>query len=107
MDSRRGVHDMGGLDASPIDTSTHEFEPWEKKIDAVRSLLAARDYICVDELRRTIEAIGPGVYDKLNYYERWTAAITRLLQEKGVITTDELGRMMAAVEQEWQEARKS
>ena len=69
--------------------------------------MSEQKYFSVDELRRAIETLGPGVYDNLNYYERWTAAVTRLLQEKGVITTDELGRMMATVEREWREVRKS
>jgi hypothetical protein len=107
MTHKRAVHDMGGLEAGPVDAAGHDHARWEKKIDAIRNLLSQQNYFGVDELRRAIEALGPGVYDDLNYYERWTAAVTRLLQEKGVITTDELGRMMAAVEQEWQEVRKS
>ncbi|MBO42386.1 MAG: ScnB-like protein [Rhodospirillaceae bacterium] len=98
---------MGGLEAGSVDANDHNHAPWEKKIDAIRNLLSKQNYFSVDELRRAIETLGPGVYDNLNYYERWTAAVTRLLQEKGVITTDELGRMMATVEREWREVRKS
>ena len=107
MAHQRAVHDMGGLEASSVDANDHNHAPWEKKIDAIRNLLSEQNYFSVDELRRAIETLGPGVYDNLNYYERWTAAVTRLLQEKGVITTDELGRMMATVEREWREVRKS
>ena len=57
--------------------------------------------ITVDELRRCIEELGPGIYDELNYYERWITAVTNLLMEKGVITVDELGRRMAEVDAEW------
>tara|TARA_A100001037_G_scaffold244175_1_gene225031 strand:- start:755 stop:1078 length:324 start_codon:yes stop_codon:yes gene_type:complete len=107
MAHQRAVHDMGGLEAGSVDANDHNHAPWEKKIDAIRNLLSKQNYFSVDELRRAIETLGPGVYDNLNYYERWTAAVTRLLQEKGVITTDELGRMMATVEREWREVRKS
>jgi hypothetical protein len=107
MSDRRAIHDMGGLEAGPVEPTSHDHAPWEKKIDAIRNLLSQQKYFGVDELRRAIEALGPGAYDDLSYYERWTAAVTRLLQEKGVITTDELGRMMADVENEWREARKT
>ena len=107
MAHQRAVHDIGGLEAGPVDSNDYDHAPWEKKIDAIRNLLSEQNCFGVDELGRAIEALGPGVYDNLNYYERWTAAVTRLLQEKGVITTDELGRMMATVEREWQEERKS
>ena len=107
MSDRRAIHDMGGLEAGPVEPNSHDHAPWVKKIDAIRNLLSLQKYFGVDELRRAIEALGPGAYDDLSYYERWTAAVTRLLQEKGVITTDELGRMMADVENEWREARKT
>ena len=62
--------------------------------------------IFVDQMRRNIEDLGPGVYDKMSYYERWCAAITNVLLQKNVITVDELGRKMAEVERRWTEARK-
>ena len=100
-------HDMGGMEAGPVDRSEHDHAPWEKRVDAILRLLsdADRHLITVDELRRGIEDLGPGVYDALGYYERWIASITNVLVEKGVITVDELGRKMAAVEARWREAR--
>ena len=71
--------------------------------DAILRLLAdpRRGVITVDELRRGIEELGPGVYDEMSYYERWIASVTNNLLEKGVITTDELGRRMAEVTEAW------
>lgn len=105
MKGDRRVHDMGGLDAGPVDLSQHRHEPWEKRIDAIRQLLAQQGLIRVDELRRGIEDLGPGAYDDLNYYERWCASVTNIMLEKGVITSEELGRKMAEIEARWLAAR--
>lgn len=107
MTGPRRVHDMGGLDAGPVCQEGHAHEPWEKRVDAIRMLCGKRKLLTTDEMRRNIEDLGPGVYDKLGYYERWCASVTNVLLQKGVITVDELGRKMAEVEKRWTEARKS
>jgi hypothetical protein len=103
----RRFHDFGGQDAGAVDCREHEYEPWEKRMDAIRGLCAQRGLFTVDELRRGIEDLGPGVYEKLTYYERWCAAVANLLLQKRVISVDELGRKMAHVETEWQKARST
>ncbi len=99
-DPGRGHHDMGGLPAGPVERSEHDYALWEKRVDALMVLLSdkKRRLLRVDELRRGIEQLGPGAYDELSYYERWIASITGVLLDKGVITSDELGRRMAEVE---------
>ena len=99
----RRHHDMGGLDAGPVERAEHDYAPWEKKVDAILRLVSdhKRRIITVDELRRGIEELGPGVYDELSYYERWIASIANLLVEKGVIEIDELGRRMAEITADW------
>lgn len=96
----RRHHDMGGLAAGPVERHEHDYAPWEKRVDAIKELLAApaRRILRVDELRRGIEELGPGAYDELSYYERWIASIANNLIEKDVITIDELGRRMAEIE---------
>ena len=95
----RSHHDMGGLPAGPIEPSEHDYAHWEKRVDALMVLLSApeRRLLRVDELRRQIEGLGPDAYDAMSYYERWIAAIARVLLERGVLTADELGRKMEAV----------
>jgi hypothetical protein len=92
----RPYHDLGGRPAGLIDRTERELEPWEKRVDAIMRLLSApeRSLIRVDELRRAVEGLGAEEYDRLAYYERWIAAIANLLLEKGVLTTDELGRKL-------------
>lgn len=103
----RRHHDMGGLDAGPVDQSQHDHAPWEKRVDAIMRLVSddKRKLMTVDELRRGIEDLGPGAYDEYNYYERWISSITGILIEKGVISIDELGRRMGDVKARWEEAQ--
>lgn len=100
----RRHHDMGGQDAGPVDPTEHNQAPWEKRVDAIMRLVGdeKRQLLRVDELRRGIEELGPGVYDELNYYERWISSITNILIEKGVISIDELGRRMEDVKARWE-----
>ncbi len=99
-DAGRMHHDMGGREAGPVDQAPHSHPDWEKRVDALMMLLSnnKRRLIKVDELRRGIEELGAESYSKMTYYERWTASITHNLLDKGIITSDELGRKMAEVE---------
>jgi hypothetical protein len=95
----RAYHDLGGRTAGMIDRTERSLEPWEKHVDAIVQLLSApeRGIISVDELRRALEELGANEYDQLSYYERWIAAVRKLLVEKGVLTTDELGHKLDEV----------
>ena len=90
---------MGGLDAKSVTPASHEFEPWEKRIEALVRLLSLRDppIVTVDELRRGIEELPPEVYDGVSYYEKWIAGLSSILIEKGVFDRDELEARMADV----------
>jgi hypothetical protein len=35
----RGVHDLGGLPAGPVDRAEHDYALWEKRVDALMVLL--------------------------------------------------------------------
>ena len=54
----------------------------------------------MDERRKAIESLPPDAYDKMSYYERWTAALAHTLIQRGMITTEELARKMAEVQSE-------
>ncbi|MFZ5792323.1 MAG: ScnB-like protein [Pseudomonadota bacterium] len=94
----RGPHDLGGLPGGPIERDEHAVTLWEKRVDALLVLLAKKDVFSVDELRNGIERLGADAYEKLSYYERWTASIAWNLMQRGVISADELGRRMAEIE---------
>jgi hypothetical protein len=95
----RGNHDMGGLPAGEIDRDEHDYAIWEKRVDAMMMLLTNKLRIMtVDQLRKGIEALPPDAYEKMTYYERWIASVTNTLLDAGVITAEELGARMAAIE---------
>ena len=95
-------HDMGGEPADRIQRTEHDYAEWERRIDAMAMLLWAikggKKWITVDEHRKNIEALPPEDYDRLAYYEKWIVSLTQCLIQRGVITTEELGRKMEEVE---------
>ncbi len=92
-----GPHDIGGLEAGPVDTEAHATTFWEKQIDALNALMGQKGYRRTDENRRYIESLGEDVYNTLSYYERWTAGLSRVLVDKGIATQDEIDAKVAEV----------
>jgi hypothetical protein len=95
------MHDVGGEAAGTIDRSEHQNDFWEQRVDALMRALGTLDppLVRTDELRRAIEGIGADAYDSMSYYERWIAAITEVLLEKGIISVNELSAKIADIEQ--------
>ena len=91
----RGHHDMGGLPAGKVEPTEHDYADWERRVDAMSVLLNTK--ITVDERRKNIEGLAPRDYDSLAYYERWVMAHGQALIQRGIITTDELGRKIEEV----------
>jgi hypothetical protein len=94
----RSHHDMGGQPAGAVERAEHDYDDWERRVDALMVLCSGitgkKRIMTVDELRKNIEALPPEVYDRLGYYEKWITSITQTLVQRGVITTEELtGRM--------------
>ena len=97
MKESLGVHDLGGQLNEPFNPDEHNYEPWEKRVHALRELLATKQLLRVDELRRAVESLGEEEYKRLSYYEAWIHAIAQNMLAKGVVTDEELGRRMAQV----------
>ena len=91
----RGHHDMGGLPAGPVERTEHDYADWERRVDALAVLLNTK--VSVDERRKHIEALPPQEYDAMSYYERWVVSLGQALIQRGIITTEELGRKMEEV----------
>jgi hypothetical protein len=98
MQGPRSHHDMGGLPAGVVQPVEHDYADWERRIDALSVLLGKKIKITVDERRGAIESLPPDAYDKMSYYERWTAALAHTMLQRGLITTEELARKMAEVD---------
>ena len=95
----KGVHDMGGDAAGPVDRHEHTPTLTERRIDAVMQLLRQqpRAFWKTDENRRTLESLAPEVYEGHGYYARWTLGMRSLLIEKGVLTAAEIDAKLAEV----------
>ena len=97
----RGHHDMGGMPAGKVERTEHDYVEWERRVDALMVLLSGirgQKRMTVDELRKNVEALPPEAYEKMSYYERWVTSITQTMIQRGVITTEELGRKMEEVQ---------
>lgn len=92
-----GIHDLGGRLQEPFNQEEHDYEPWEKRVHALRELLATKNLLRVDELRRSVESLGEEKYKRLSYYEKWIWGMSQVMVERGVITDEELGRRIAEV----------
>jgi hypothetical protein len=93
----RSHHDMGGLPAGRVERTEHDYALWERRVDAMAVLLGGRKVLCVDQRRKNIESLAPEEYDAMGYYERWVVALGQSLIQRGIITTEELGRKMEEV----------
>ena len=97
--AKRGVHDLGGEPAGPVDAHEHTPTLSERRIDAMMQLLRLKPlgFWTTDENRRTIESLVPAIYEGSSYYARWTLAMRSLLVEKGVLTEAEVARRLKEV----------
>lgn len=95
----RGVHDLGGQPAGPVDLTEHERTFFDQRVDAMMRLLAhpQHGHYTVDAMRRAIESLPRDDYFELGYYERWLRAMRLLVVEKGLLSADELDARVAAL----------
>ncbi len=82
----RGPHDVGGLAAEKLDIGDAEMTAWQKQANAMRLVLvgAGEPIVTLDELRRAAEDLADD-YHRMEYFERTTEALRRILIERGVI----------------------
>jgi len=99
----RNPADIGGEAAGPIDTVDHGMKFWEKQANALRNTLTSGKVIRLDELRRAAEDLGPRYYE-LEYFQRTTEALRRVLIEHGYFTEAELAAKMAEVRRRYDAA---
>jgi len=88
------INDVGGMIGfadiveDPDEPAFHA--DWEAHVFAMNRALIGRGVYNLDEFRDAIERMPPEAYLAASYYERWFTAITTLLAEKGLATTEEL-----------------
>lgn len=89
---------MGGPQAGPVEPVEHDYQLWEKRVDALMVLLSRKRRFTVDELRKDIESLPGNACDRLTYYERWIGSIASALVHRGTITVEELRAKLADIE---------
>ena len=98
---RRLPNDVGGQPAPMFERVEHELKPWEKRCHALADVLDYHKIINTEEKRRGVEALGAEMIGRLGYYERWLAAFSVILFQKGLLTPTQLAEKMAQVEGRW------
>jgi nitrile hydratase len=88
------INDVGGMAGFPPIVEEAD-EPrfhadWEAHVFALNRALIRRGVYNLDEFRDAQERLPVQQYLAASYYERWFAAITTLLVEKGVATAAEV-----------------
>ena len=98
----RSHHDMGGLKAGRVKPTEHDYEQWERRVDAMAVLLwglkGTKKYFTVDEHRKAIESLPPQAYDSMSYYQKWVVGLAQCLLQRGVLTSQEIARKMLEVQ---------
>ena len=88
------INDVGGVQGFVLPEPELDEPPfhadWEAHVFAMNRALLGAGVYNLDEFRDAIERMPPEHYLASSYYEKWFAAITTLLAEKGVVTPDEL-----------------
>ena len=103
-----GPHDVGGLEAGPVDLSEHDTAHWEWQVDAMVRLALKKGLISdFAELRDGIERLSADDYDRLSYYERWAKSLAYALVSRGVITEQQLEYKVGEVRARQEGERKA
>jgi hypothetical protein len=98
-EAKRAPHDLGGASkfmCEPVDIQPHGLTEFDREVDALRQMLAAKNLMTVDELRRGVEAIPEPDYLRLSYYQKWMRSIADTLLRAGIITEAELKSALEA-----------
>lgn len=82
-----GIHDLGGrhgFGGSLAQRDERVFHAdWERRVFALNLLLGGQGCFPIDAFRHAIERLDPLTYLGAGYYERWLAALEKLLEESG------------------------
>jgi len=84
-------HELGGrLDAFGPIPPVEQLLAWEQQCHSLFAVLASKQIVSTDELRRAIESLTPTQYKSWSYYEKWSVGMAILLMEHKLITHEEL-----------------
>lgn len=89
-----GVHDMGGLHGfGPLPLEDNEplfHAPWERRALGLTLAMGATGQWNIDQSRSARESLPPATYLSSSYYRIWVLGVEKLLQQRGLVTAQEL-----------------
>ena len=89
-----GVHDMGGLHGfGPLPLEENEplfHAPWERRALGLTLAIGAAGQWNIDQSRSARESLPPATYLSSPYYRIWVLGVEKLLQQRGLVTAQEL-----------------
>lgn len=83
MNDVAGMHGFGPIDVHDDGQAFHNL--WEARLFGINRLLVGAGVYNLDEFRDALERMSPKDYLQASYYERWLAAIERILVERGLL----------------------
>jgi len=89
-----GAQDLGGMMGfgavlpEPVHPVFHD--EWEKRAFAITLAMGATGEWTIDMARFARESLPPPVYLTSSYYEIWTAGLIRLLEERDLVSAEEI-----------------
>lgn len=90
--------DYGGQPADAVDQSEYTPTQFDKRVDALRLLMAQVDpALTSDVSRRTQEELPQNIYDDSPYYGRWLLGLHKSLVERGHLSADEVTSRVAVL----------
>ena len=96
-----GIHDMGGMmgfGAVAQEADEPMFhDDWERVAFGILLQVSGNVGFSDDHLRAHIERIAPLAYLQASYYERWTRALESFLEERGLLSPDDIEACMAGM----------
>ena len=96
------AHDRGGWPTEePIDQSEHLMKDWERRFEAINSILSGKGIMRVDEVRRAVEDIEANKYETIGYYDRRVEALETLMVEKSILTREAIDLKVADMDRPW------
>lgn len=91
--------DYGGLPAGEIDQSHYEPTQFDKRVDAIKSLMGRLDPAMTSDVsRRTQEELDQDAYDNAPYYGRWLLGLQKTLIERGHLSREEILARVADIQ---------
>lgn len=89
-----GIHDIGGMHGFgpvPLQDENYVFKhDWQRRSFALAQALAGPTPYCADMHRFKIEQLPPADYLRMDYFEKWAIATSKLLVDAGLVDDEEL-----------------